>query len=189
MASLSYGSEHHTDGASYPARAVKSPGLCWPGLSLALWGIRAALKGMTGHRQRQWLKGRRPSSGSPPPPQQTALLLSAGLRWCQRTPDARENGGRFSGTTSYHYAANGNQLSSLSGTTTVSYTYDADGHLTSDGTRSWPACRSFSEGGSYDDRGRMASVTGGGVTTHQGSPHDLYKTAREGETRLITPSQ
>ena len=72
--------------------------------------------------------------------------------------DSNRTSSALSGTTTYHYAANGNQLSSLSGATTVSYTYDADGHLTSDGTRSW----------SYDDRGRMASVTVGGVTTYYG---------------------
>jgi RHS repeat-associated protein len=60
-----------------------------------------------------------------------------------------------SGATTYHYSTTSNRLSSLSGLTTQTETYDASGNLTGDGTVTY----------GYDARGRMSSATAAGVTT------------------------
>jgi RHS repeat-associated protein len=62
------------------------------------------------------------------------------------------------GTTSYNYPSGNNKLSTLSGLVSVTYSYDAAGNMTADGTNSW----------SYGANGRMSSVTIGSTTTTYG---------------------
>ncbi len=60
-----------------------------------------------------------------------------------------------SNVTTYNYPGGNNKLSSLSGFVTQSFTYDANGNMTGDGTNTW----------TYDQRGRMATNVVGAVTT------------------------
>lgn len=70
------------------------------------------------------------------------------------------NGNRLSqsGTnaSTFSISSSSNRLSSVSGALTRTYSYDASGNPTSDGTRTFV----------YNDAGRMVSVTSGGVTTN-----------------------
>jgi RHS repeat-associated protein len=72
------------------------------------------------------------------------------------------NGNRLSyslsGTTTYHYTASTNKLSSLTGTTTQSFTNNSDGSMTGDGTHTW----------AYDQRGFAISETTSGTTISYG---------------------
>ena len=74
------------------------------------------------------------------------------------------NGNRTSTTdpssnvTTYNYPGTSNKLSSLSGHVSQTETYDASGNQSGDGTNAW----------AYNARGRMATVTVGGVTTTYG---------------------
>lgn len=60
-----------------------------------------------------------------------------------------------SNVTTYNYPGGNNKLSSLSGFVSQSFTYDANGNMTGDGTNTW----------TYDQRGRMATNVVGAVTT------------------------
>jgi len=73
------------------------------------------------------------------------------------TRDNDGNRSAQSGTLSATYTVSGasNRLNSISGALTRTYTYDADGQVTSDGTRSF----------TYNNAGRMITATSGGVTT------------------------
>ncbi|MBF0474976.1 MAG: hypothetical protein HQK59_03930 [Deltaproteobacteria bacterium] len=59
------------------------------------------------------------------------------------------------GATSYSVSGGSNQLLGRTGPTTQTYTYDAAGNLTADGTNTY----------TYDARGRLVQVTTGSVTT------------------------
>jgi RHS repeat-associated protein len=59
------------------------------------------------------------------------------------------------GTTTFDVSATSNRLESAAGGVTRSYSYDAAGNTTSDGTRTF----------TYNDGGRMKTSTSGGVTT------------------------
>ncbi|MBF0527590.1 MAG: type IV secretion protein Rhs, partial [Deltaproteobacteria bacterium] len=59
------------------------------------------------------------------------------------------------GTTSYSISGAGNRLQSRTGPAAQTYTYDAAGNLTSDGTNTY----------TYDARGRLVKVTAGSNTT------------------------
>ncbi|MBF0526371.1 MAG: hypothetical protein HQK56_14905 [Deltaproteobacteria bacterium] len=59
------------------------------------------------------------------------------------------------GTTSYSISGAGNRLQSRTGPSPQTYTYDAAGNLTADGTNTY----------TYDARGRLVQVITGGVTT------------------------
>jgi YD repeat-containing protein len=84
------------------------------------------------------------------------------LRWVlqdsagMKLPSGRISSSGRLGTTTYDYPTTSNHLSSLSGLTTQTETYDASGNLTGDGTVAY----------GYDARGRMSSATAAGVTTN-----------------------
>ena len=73
--------------------------------------------------------------------------------------DGNRNTETLNGTaTTFTVAASSNQLASLSSGLNITYSYDADGNLTGDGTNTY----------SYDDTGRLASVTTpSGVVTYR----------------------
>lgn len=83
--------------------------------------------------------------------------------------DGNRNTETLNGTaTTFTVAANSNQLASLSGGLNITYSYDADGNLTGDGINTY----------SYDDTGRLASVT-----TSSGT--DTYEYNALGQTYYI----
>src|SRR4029079_6847776 len=69
------------------------------------------------------------------------------------------NGNRLTQTgtqsATYTISTTNNRITSISGTPTRTYSYDASGNTTGDGTLTF----------AYRDNGRMSSVTSGGVTT------------------------
>ena len=90
---------------------------------------------------------------------------SAGLSTYQLNPDGtiqssngrqqRTRGGLTSGLTEIAVDEDSNRLQSSTGTDARMYSYDAAGNITNDGTRSF----------TYNDAGRMASLTKTGTTT------------------------
>lgn len=74
------------------------------------------------------------------------------------TYDANGNRLTESGTnaSTYSVSSTSNRLNSVSGSLAKSYTFDAAGNITSDGTHTF----------AYNNRGRMKSSTTGGAATH-----------------------
>jgi RHS repeat-associated protein len=96
-------------------------------------------------------------------------------RMQSRTDDFAGVAPASSGTATFTMASTSNRVTSASGLLTRTYSYDAAGYITGDGSRTF----------SYNDAGRMKTSTAGGVTTtysYNGLGERLKKTSSVGTT-------